>query len=70
LSNSASFQDYDKSFRYSYYTDPINTGSVEINFNKDRTRVSGTFSFKAKYEISDETVEITAGEFSLPVQKF
>lgn len=62
------FQDYNKSYSHYYRTDNVNTGTVTIHFDETNKRVSGTFSFKARYELSNEIINITNGQFSLPLE--
>jgi hypothetical protein len=67
--NSASYRDYNKSYSYSYYTDSGHVGVITASFDLINKRVSGTFSFKAKYNDgnnnSSDTINVTNGRFSL-----
>ncbi len=59
------FLDFNKSSRYGYTTNAGHTGTVVIELDSAKGRVSGTFSFKAQYSQSAEVVEVTSGQFSL-----
>lgn len=72
-SKSADYRDYDKSYSDYYRTDSvnnINTGTLSITFDKKNKTVSGSFSFKAKYTGSNESVEITDGSFVIPYHEY
>jgi hypothetical protein len=64
--NCGQYRDYNKSYHLAYNTDSVHTGTIAIKFDSLRARVSGAFSFKAIYDFSNETVNITNGQFSLP----
>ncbi len=66
LSDCAWYRDYNKSYHYFYNTDSLHTGIISIKFDSSRARVSGSFSFKAVYDLNNETVIISEGQFSLP----
>ncbi len=65
-SDCAQYRDYNKSYHYSYNTDSVYTGIISIKFDSSGARVSGSFSFKAVYDLNNETVTVSEGQFSLP----
>ncbi len=66
--NCGQYQNYNKSYTSSYNTDSAHIGTLQITFDEAHSRVSGTFSFYARYDTDSETVNVTSGNFSLPCQ--
>ena len=62
----AKYTDITKDPAHGYSTGNSYTGSVILSVDKSGQRVSGSFSFQAKFQTSTETVSVTNGNFSLP----
>ena len=68
------YQDYNISYHYSYNTDSIYTGVVNLNIDSIQVntsnitsyiyRVHGTFYFRGKYDLNNDTVNVSNGAFS------
>ena len=66
--NGAQYQDYSKSLSLGYNTDSVYIGTVTINIDVINKQVYGTFSFRAIFDYVIDTVNVTEGQFSLPVR--
>ncbi|WP_276132452.1 DUF6252 family protein [Polluticoccus soli] len=61
--NIAWYDDLDVSTRHGWKADSVHTGSITIKVDDANRKVSGTFSFKAKYDEKDDVVDVTQGSF-------
>jgi len=66
-SNNAEYLDYNKDISHGYRSDAAHVGMLTIRIDTPNRRISGTFSFQAKFELTNETADITNGSFSLPL---
>lgn len=63
--NVAWYDDLDVSLSNGWKADSLHTGSITIKLDEKNRRVTGSFSFKAKFDLTDDVVNITKGQFSL-----
>jgi hypothetical protein len=47
-----------------YFTDSLHNGTITLVLDEQNHRVSGTFSFEAKFETSGDVIKVTEGRFS------
>jgi hypothetical protein len=61
--NGGAFRDYRVSYKYGYYTDSMNIGSLTIAIDSVHKSISGSFYFNAKYDNGASVIKITDGNF-------